>query len=89
MKLFHKPQDYQAFVDLLGEALDRVPGMRLLGWCLMPNQIYRIQPMPRRAGGAGAIVALEQFGDSINLRGPSPPEPRPSGSPKEVAGVGQ
>jgi putative transposase len=37
MKLFHKPQDYQSFVDLLGEALDRVPGMRLLAWCLMPN----------------------------------------------------
>ena len=37
MKLFHKPQDYQSFVDLLGEALDHVPGMRLLAWCLMPN----------------------------------------------------
>ena len=30
MKLFHKPADYQAFVDLLGEALDRVPSMQLL-----------------------------------------------------------
>jgi putative transposase len=42
MKLFHKPQDYQAFIDLIGEALDRVPGMRLLGWCMMPNHWHLV-----------------------------------------------
>jgi putative transposase len=42
MKLFRKPADYQAFVDLLGESLDRTPGMRLLGWCLMPNHWHLV-----------------------------------------------
>lgn len=42
MRLFHKPADYQAFVDLLGESLDRTQGMRLLGWCLMPNHWHLV-----------------------------------------------
>ena len=42
MKLFHKRQYYQAFVDLLGEAMDRVPGISLLGWCLMPNHWHLV-----------------------------------------------
>jgi hypothetical protein len=45
MKLFNKKADYQAFVDLLGEALDRVPGVSLLGWCLMPNH-WHLVPLP-------------------------------------------
>ena len=32
MKLFHKPADYDAFSNLLGEALERVPGVRLLSY---------------------------------------------------------
>ena len=54
MKLFHKPQDYQSFVDLLGEALDHVPGMRLLAWCLMPNHWHR------RRRGLGAVWRFNQ-----------------------------
>jgi hypothetical protein len=49
MKLFHKPRDYQAFVDLLGEALDRVPGISLPGWC------RRITAVARPAGPAGRL----------------------------------
>jgi putative transposase len=55
MKLFHKPQDYQAFVDLLGEALDRVPGVSLLGWCLMPNH-WHLVPLPAEDGDLSAFM---------------------------------
>ncbi len=40
-KLFRKEADYRAFVDLLGEAVARVP-MRVLGFCLMPNHWHLI-----------------------------------------------
>lgn len=36
MRIFKKEKDYQAFVDLLGEAKEKYP-MRLLAYCLMPN----------------------------------------------------
>ena len=55
MKLFHKPQDYQAFVDLLGEALDRVPGMRLCGYCLMPNH-WHLALWPREDNELSAFM---------------------------------
>ena len=42
MKLFRKPADYDAFLNLLGEALDRVPGVRLLSYCLMPNHWHLV-----------------------------------------------
>jgi putative transposase len=35
--IFHKQGDARAFVQLLGEAKERVPGLRLLAWCLMRN----------------------------------------------------
>ena len=35
-RIFHKSPDYEAFLNLLGEGLDRLP-CRLLGLCLMPN----------------------------------------------------
>ncbi len=55
MKLFHKPADYQAFVDLMGEALDRVKGMRLLGWCLMPNH-WHLALWPREDEDLSAFM---------------------------------
>ena len=47
--LFGEAGDYDAFVDLLGEALDRVPGVRLCGWCLMPNH-WHLVPWPAAEG---------------------------------------
>jgi REP element-mobilizing transposase RayT len=38
-KVFRKPQDYKAFVALIGEAGLRVP-MRLIAYCLMPNHFH-------------------------------------------------
>jgi len=39
--VFHGSGDYQAFVDLIGLACDRID-MRVLGWCLMPNHFHFI-----------------------------------------------
>ena len=42
MTLFHNPADYDAFANLLADAALRVPGTRLLGYCLMPNHWHLI-----------------------------------------------
>jgi putative transposase len=49
MRLFRKPADYDAFVQLLQEAGQRVPRMRLLGYCLMPNH-WHLVLWPREDG---------------------------------------
>ena len=36
--VFHKAGDYQAFVELIGLACDRIP-MRVLAFCVMPNHV--------------------------------------------------
>jgi len=38
-EIFHKPQDYKAFEDLLIESATRLP-IRLLAYCLMPNHFH-------------------------------------------------
>lgn len=40
-EVFHKPEDYDAFLDLLPRACARLP-MRVLGWCLMPNHFHLV-----------------------------------------------
>jgi len=40
-KVFHKKEDYAAFLDLMEEASARLP-MRLLAWCLMPNHFHLV-----------------------------------------------
>jgi putative transposase len=47
-KVFHKDGDYEAFVRLMVEAVDRVP-MRLTGYCLMPNH-FHLLVWPHRDG---------------------------------------
>lgn len=39
--VFHKPQDYEAFLSLLGEAKDRYR-VKLLAFCLMPNHFHLV-----------------------------------------------
>lgn len=48
MTVFHKDEDYAAFLRLLGEANDRVR-MRLLAFCLMPNHFHLVA-WPRKGG---------------------------------------
>ena len=40
-EVFHKDDDYAAFLKLLREASERVP-MRLLAYCLMPNHFHLV-----------------------------------------------
>ena len=46
--VFHKPDDYDAFVDMMAEAGLRVP-MRILAYCLMPNH-FHLELWPRADG---------------------------------------
>ena len=45
-EVFHKPDDYQAFLRILSLACER-HDMRLLAWCLMPNHFHFVA-WPRR-----------------------------------------
>src|SRR5262249_41443245 len=47
--IFQKQGDYTAFERILAEALEHVPGMRLVGYCLMPNH-WHLVLWPRRDG---------------------------------------
>ena len=47
-EVFHKPQDYDAFVVMLGEATERV-AVRVLAYCLMPNHFHLVL-WPRKDG---------------------------------------
>jgi putative transposase len=50
-EVFHKPEDYAAFLRLMAEANQRDDGvsMRLLGYCLMPNHFHLVL-WPRKDG---------------------------------------
>ena len=41
-RLFHKPGDYDAFVELLTDVKAAVPGVRVLAYCLMPNHWHLV-----------------------------------------------
>jgi putative transposase len=41
MRLFHKPEDYQAFERVLAEGLERYP-IELLTYCVMPNHWHLV-----------------------------------------------
>jgi len=60
LRIFHKDGDYEAFERILGEALEHVPGMRLLAYCLLPNH-WHLVVWPRHDG------ALSDFGHWLTL----------------------
>ena len=44
-EVFHKPEDYEAFLRLIRDACERRP-MRVLAYCLMPNHFHlALQPL--------------------------------------------
>ncbi len=49
MQIFDDDEDYAVFERVLAEALEREPGVRLLGYCLMPNH-WHLVLRPRRDG---------------------------------------
>jgi len=58
--IFRKEADYAAFERILGEALEHVPGIRLLVYSLMPNH-WHLLLWPRRDG------ELSDFGHWLTL----------------------
>jgi putative transposase len=55
MDIFTKPADFAAFVELLREACGRVPGVRVLAYCLMGNH-WHLVLWPRRDGELARFV---------------------------------
>ena len=53
--IFHKPGDYDAFLRVLAEGLERVP-CRLLTFCLMPNH-WHLVPWPHADGDLSRLLA--------------------------------
>jgi putative transposase len=49
MPIFRKEADFDAFLRILAESLEHVRGMRLLGYCLMPNH-WHLVLWPRKDG---------------------------------------
>jgi len=58
--IFQKGGDYAAFERVLADALEHVPGMRLLAYCLMPNH-WHLVLWPKREG------ELSDFGHYLTL----------------------
>ena len=49
-EVFHKPEDYEAFLRLIPLASERLP-LRVLGYCLMPNHFHLVLwPRDERVG---------------------------------------
>ncbi len=59
-RIFSKDKDFLAFERVLGEALEHVPGMRLLSYCVMPNH-WHLLVWPRADG------ELSDFGHYLTL----------------------
>ncbi|MEN6405337.1 MAG: transposase [Thermoguttaceae bacterium] len=54
MRIFDKPEDYEAFEQILVDAVRRFK-MRLLSYCVMPNH-WHLVVWPREAGDLSAFV---------------------------------
>jgi putative transposase len=55
LRIFHKPGDYQAFLDLLVLGKERA-NIELFGFCLMPNH-WHLVLRPRREGDMAAYLS--------------------------------
>jgi putative transposase len=60
LPIFQKDDDYAAFEQILAEALEHVPEVRLLSYCLLPNH-WHLLLWPRADG------ALSDFGHWLTL----------------------
>jgi putative transposase len=54
-RIFHKPRDYEAFLRILGQGLQRTP-CRVLGLCLMPNH-WHLVLWPHADGDLSRLMA--------------------------------
>ena len=53
--IFHKDGDFEAFEHILGQAVEHVPGIRLLSYCLMPNH-WHLLLWPEHDGGSAIFM---------------------------------
>src|SRR5205809_1810976 len=53
--LFHKDYDFAAFERILADALLRVPGVRLLAYCLMSNH-WHLELLPSADGELSELM---------------------------------
>lgn len=54
LDVFHKPGDFQEFVDLLGEAVDKAPA-NVFGFCVMTNHFHLVV-RPKDDGGLSRFM---------------------------------
>ena len=59
--IFHKHGDYEAFLRIAAQALDHVPGMRLLAYCLLASHVHLLL-WPRRDGDLSAYIEVADHG---------------------------
>ena len=55
--IFHKQADYDAFLKVLSQVREAEPGVRLLGFCLMPNH-WHLVLWPKADGQLSRFVQL-------------------------------
>jgi putative transposase len=54
-RMFRTDKDFLAFEQLLQQAHDRFPGVRVLAWCIMPNH-WHLLLWPKRDGELSAFM---------------------------------
>jgi putative transposase len=64
MRIFHKPEDYQAFVDLLLLARRRIMAVDVLSLCLQPNH----WPLVLRPQGDGDLAVFMRWLSTAHVR---------------------
>ncbi|MGA2232612.1 MAG: transposase [Tepidisphaeraceae bacterium] len=63
MKIFHKPEDYAAFVKLLLQARQRIMPVDVLGLCLMPNHWHLVlRPQADKGHDTGTQLVFPNTG---------------------------
>lgn len=67
-QVFFAESDYQAYLALLGETARRY-GVRLCGYCLLPNHVHLI-PVPASADGLARVIGLlhQRYSQLLNWR---------------------
>jgi putative transposase len=55
--IFHKPADYDAFLNILARVRESEPGVRVLGYCLMANH-WHLVLWPKADGQLSRFVQL-------------------------------
>ena len=83
-RIFHKPRDYDAFLKVLMEGLERI-SCRVLGLCLMPNH-WHLVPWPHEDGDMSRLMAwvsnthVKRYRNSAPAGIAADPTAKPAGS---------